>query len=164
MIEDRIGDIFAQKDLSHIVHQANLYRTFGSGIAKEVKARFPYAFQVDQITGHGDRSKLGWFTVGCPPEGSGLPFVVNLYSQAGISATQRTTHYAAMGKALFDLEEILSPGDPEDPIYVVGIPHGLGCGLAGGDWKIVRAIIESAFAESPVRVVICQLPATRIRS
>lgn len=156
MIENRIGDIFAQKDLTHIVHQANLYCTFGSGIAAEIKVRYPYAFEVDRVTHKGARSKLGWFTVGRPPEGSALPFVVNLYSQDGISATQRTTHYAAMGKALFDLEEILRSDDLEGEKRVVGIPHGLGCGLAGGDWEVVRAIIESAFAKSLARVVICQ--------
>ncbi len=151
MIQDRVGDIFEQKDLTHILHQANLYRTFGSGIAKEIKTRFPYAYHVDQLTHHGARSKLGWFTIGEPPMGKSGPTIINLYSQDGISATQRTTHYAAMGKALFDLEEMMNEED-----IVIGIPHGLGCGLAGGDWHVVKAIIWSAFAKSPIKVVVCE--------
>jgi hypothetical protein len=84
------------------------------------------------------------------------PTIINLYSQDGISATHRTTHYAAMGKALFDLEKFLRAHDPSD--QDVGIPYGMGCGLAGGDWAVVLAIIESAFEKSPVRVVICKKP------
>lgn len=156
MIKERVGDIFEQKDLTHIVHQANLFCTFNSGIAAEIKKRYPYAYHVDCQTHKGARSKLGWFTIGCSPEKSGLPFVINLYSQGGTSATQRITHYAAMGKALFDLEEILRDPDLKDQKYVVGIPRGLGCGLAGGDWAVVRAIIDSAFGKSSVRVVICE--------
>ena len=154
MIEFRTGDIFSQPDITRIVHQANLYHTIGSGIAAVIKKRFPYALEVDKLTHRGARSKLGWFTVAFPPEGQKLPVIINLYSQDGISATQRTTHYAAMGKAFFDLDECLN--DEKD--LVLGIPYGIGCGLGGGDWAVVLPIIESVFEKSPVRVVVCKLP------
>lgn len=160
VIEDRIGDIFEQRhDLSIIVHQTNLYHIFGSGIASEIKKRYPYAYAADCKTTKGDRDKLGSFTLGYDVKLMG-PDIINLYSQDGISATHRTTHYAAMGKALFDLERwICDNRHPDD--QTVGIPHGIGCGLAGGDWNVVRPIIESAFGNSAIKAVICRLPSKK---
>jgi hypothetical protein len=40
----------------------------------------------------------------------------------------------------------------------LGIPFQLGCGLANGNWIIVRAIIESIFADSRIPVIIYTLP------
>lgn len=148
MIEQRAGDIFEQKDIDYIIHQCNLFWTFGSGIAAEIKKRFPWAYEADCKTVYGSKSKLGWFSIA-----EGKVGIVNIYSQNGISATHRQTNYAAMGKALFDLEGMYNENK-----VVFGIPFGIGCGLGGGDWKVVRPIIESAFGESPVRVVICKLP------
>jgi len=37
----------------------------------------------------------------------------------------------------------------------VGLPYKLGCGIAGGEWERVRAIIDAVFAKSPVEAVIC---------
>lgn len=156
VIEDRAGDIFAQGDLTHVVHQANLYHTFGSGIAKEIRRRFPDAFRRDCKTVSGDRGRLGTYSWSCSSQG---PVIVNMYSQDGISSTHRTTHYAAMGKALMALEQEMTGGVAfkASERDALGIPYGMGCGLAGGDWDVVRPIIESVFATSPVKAVICRL-------
>jgi len=36
---------------------------------------------------------------------------------------------------------------PDFPIF---LPHGLGCGLAGGDWKEVLGRIESAIPDAVI--------------
>jgi O-acetyl-ADP-ribose deacetylase (regulator of RNase III) len=162
VVEDRIGDIFEQQDLTHIVHQCNLFHCMGSGIAAEIARRFPEALAADKQTLYGDRGKLGTYSF-CVVDPS-LPLmqtrptltVINLYSQDGISAKHRTTHYAALGAALLHLERELSDFDSLVESPILGIPHGIGCGLAGGDWSIVRTIIESAFTKSPLRVIICR--------
>lgn len=154
VIEYRLGDIFEQRDLDFIVHQANLHNTFGSGIAAEIKRRYPHAFEADSHAFRVRDAKLGSYSIGCPRE-AGMPVVVNLYSQDGISATQRTTHYAAMGHSLLRLEESLRTVWGCERL---GVPHGIGCGLAGGDWDVVLPILESAFAKSPITLVVCCLP------
>lgn len=162
MIEHRRGSLFDQRDLNYLAHQCNLFQTFGSGIAKEIKTRFPWAHAADCRTWRGDRSRLGGsLLVYAPNTKWPINGIFNLYCQDGISATNRTTHYAAMGKIFFELEAYLRERK-EDPTYrhedlVLGLPHGIGCGLAGGDWKVVLPIIESAFGNSPVKVVICKL-------
>lgn len=151
-IEERTGDIFKQLDIDVVVHQANLYHTFGAGIAKIIRERYPYAYDADRATKYGDEGKLGTFSIAY---GHPDPVFVNLYSQYGIGGQDRNTSYDAMAHGLHALEKHLYSHNPK---ALLGIPHTMGCGLAGGDWTIVRAIIESVFADSIVKVVICKLP------
>lgn len=155
MITERTGDLLAQTDLTHIAHQANLYRVMGAGIAAKIAAKFPSAEYADNETGHGDYNKLGTFSVGL---GLGHPAIINLYSQRGIGGNFCQTDYNALKAALTTLEAALRMVLRYEPNVKLGLPHGLGCGLAGGDWELVRGIIESVFEESPVAVVIVQLP------
>ena len=37
---------------------------------------------------------------------------------------------------------------------VVGLPYGISCGLAGGNWKIIKAIIEDIFLDSTIECYI----------
>jgi len=160
LIETRVGDIFEQEDLTHLIHQANLFHTFGSGIAREIARRYPLAEAADRRTKYGSRAKLGTYSTSVSSDtllfGRTGPVIINLYSQDGLSATHRTTHYAALGAALLHLEYDFTDQENLMEFPVLGIPHGIGCGLAGGDWAVVRAIIDSAFKASPVRVVICR--------
>ncbi len=45
-----------------IIHQANCQNTMGSGIAREIRARYPEAYEVDCKTIAGDYKKLGTFS------------------------------------------------------------------------------------------------------
>lgn len=158
MIEHRDGDIFEQTDLDYIIHQCNLFHTFGSGIASTIAKKFPYAAEYDRACGKtGDRSRLGTFLVADDPKMMRIS-IVNSYSQDGLRATNRTTNYSALGKVLFDLEQYLRSREmPGDRSTILGIPHKIGCGLAGGDWGVVLPMIESAFSKSRIKTVICFL-------
>lgn len=154
MIEYRIGNLLEQPDLTHIVHQANLYHTFGAGLAKTIKEKFPEAYQEDCKTSYGDKSKLG--TISMARSSSGL-YILNLYSQAGIGGKDRQTSYDALDKGLRVVENIIAIGDSLTGVVTrLGIPYKLGCGLANGSWIIVESIITDVFEKSKVNVVICQ--------
>lgn len=156
MIEwDRVGDLLEQKDVTHILHQANLYHVFGSGIARQIRERFPKAFEADRKTHHGDLAKLGTFS---SAKVSRSKWVINLYSQRGISSTERTTDYSAMTRGLDAVRDYLVRTEwPVKPIKL-GIPYKLGCGLAGGDWAVVRALIYYSFESTYVNVAVVKLP------
>lgn len=159
MIKEIEGDIFEhpyEKRLDCIIHQCNLYHTFGSGIAAEIKKRFPYAYKEDLETGRGDESELGTYRIALDCKLMN-PAIVNAYCQKGISATQRTTCYAAMGKVFFDLErQLVKEYNPGDNETVLGIPYKIGCGLGGGEWGVVYPIIKSVFENSPIVAIICR--------
>lgn len=161
ILTERTGDLLdlAEKgEVDVIVHQANLEHTFGAGIAKAIREKFPYAYLVDLTTPKGSIYKLGKFSVG---RSSNLidPIVVNMYSQ--VSLAPSITSYDAMVEALTGLREILwcyTSGKK------IGFPYGIGCGLADGDWRIVKTIITTVFEDSDYEVVIVKLPENLTRA
>jgi hypothetical protein len=153
VIEHRVGNLLEQSDLTHIAHQCNLYHTFGSGIAKEIKSKFPRAFQADCSTPYADKNKLGGWSISV-----GNPTIFNLYTQIGLGSTDRRTSYDAFDYAFQQVEIFLRESHNELSLQPkLGIPYKIGCGLANGNWNVVSAIIDSIFKESPVKLVICQL-------
>jgi O-acetyl-ADP-ribose deacetylase (regulator of RNase III) len=153
MITHRIGNLLEQPDIDVIIHQANLFHTFGAGIARAIKQKFPYAFEADLQSIYGTEDKLGGFTWGCPEVSGSSPIVVNMYSQTTLSPSH--TSYDYMYEALTLFVDFI---EPFQSVKKVGIPYGMGCGLADGNWEIVKIIIEQAFAESDIEVVIVKLP------
>lgn len=151
MITERSGDLLEQTDLTHIAHQANLYHTFGAGLALAIARKFPEALEADKKTPFAENSKLGFYSQTDAAQHGG-PVIVNLYSQRGFGAG--STHYIALEMALRALERSLR----DQTAVRIGLPFKLGCGLAGGDWGRVRTIIEAVFAGSPIEVVICIRP------
>ncbi len=175
MVTEKIGDIFQEFEnggINVIAHQANCFHTMGGGIARVIAQKYPAAKKVDNETLRGDREKLGTFSVAVLPDGRRI---VNVYSQYDTSAmlnTQddikdsveeamaevgRATRYDAVVAGLTRLESLIRKSK-EPSKYTIGIPYGYGSDLAGGKWKIVKAIIYSVFEKSPVNVVIVRLP------
>lgn len=148
MITEREGDLLQQPDLTHVAHQANLYHTFGAGLAAEIDKLWPHAAEADCRTPYGSEAKLGTYSLA-----DGAPAVVNLYSQRPWRPGP-LTDYAALETALRALERSLR----DRAGARVGLPHRLGCGIAGGDWARVREVIDVVFEASPVEVVICARP------
>ena len=40
---------------------------------------------------------------------------------------------------------------------IIGLPYGISCGLAGGNWVIIKAMIEDIFGNSPIKCYIVKL-------
>lgn len=162
MIEEITGSVFDQK-VDGIIHQANLYHTMGAGIARVIAQNYPWAYEADKKTIKGDLKKLGKFTIGHDPTKECRFSIINLYSQTGIGGPARNTRYDHMVDGLtlirdtFDHSAIDREGNPCR--VVLGIPHGIGSDLAGGDWRIVKAIIYAVFEDAKnIDVLICKLP------
>lgn len=114
-----------------IVHGCNCKNAMGAGIARQVRKQCPNAWRADQQTLWGDRTKLGTFTYGV--EASNM-IVINAYTQYDYSRTKVVVDYPA-------LEEAMKKICNHFPNEVLAMPK-IGCGLAGGDWKIVSEILE----------------------
>lgn len=149
MISEREGDLLEQPDLTHIAHQANLYHTFGAGLALQIAKKFPRALAADMETSKGYLGKLGGYSVS-----TGNPIIFNVYSQKGFG--KNATDYDAMRAALILVRGEVLEWKGLAPAKL-GIPHGMGCGLAGGDWSKVKEIIREVFDDSWVEVVIVKL-------
>lgn len=152
MIIDYKGDIF-NSGVNGIIHQANLHHTFGSGIAAQVKVKFPDAYQADLATKEGDYHKLGTFSHAYQHKID----IFNIYSQIGFRTVgnQCATHYPSVFAGMTAVRKYI---DDTSIDYRLGIPYKYGCGLAGGDFIIVEKIIRDVFKDWKNQVLICRRP------
>jgi O-acetyl-ADP-ribose deacetylase (regulator of RNase III) len=130
-------DLAEQGAFDVIVQGCNCYNTMGSGIAREIRERYPQAYEVDCQTEKGDIMKLGNWTA----YDTGAFKIINAYTQYGFNS----------GGSTFDLFEytsfqlILQKLFAEYGKCDIGFPY-IGMGLAGGDKEKIIKMIEE-FAE-----------------
>ena len=121
-----------------IVQGCNCHNTMGSGIAKEIRERYPQAYETDCKTTAGDYLKLGNFTVGWAEQFA----IVNAYTQFSFNRNGSNTdlfEYTAFALILQKLGYMF-------PGCNFGFPY-IGCGLAGGDESVIISLLEK-FADN----------------
>jgi len=118
----------------------------GAGIAKSIRENFPEAYLKDQNTIKGDRNRLGTYTSVTIQKYERPFIIVNLYGQYEYSREKGpNVNYVSIAQGLIKIKEDFKG-------LKIGMPK-IGCGLAGGSWKVIEAIIESALHEEDVTVV-----------
>lgn len=135
-----VGNIF---DAQHgvICHQVNCMGVMGAGIAKQVRLRFPNAYQdyVQLVRSWGSHECLGKCQLIEVVQKT--LYVANLFGQYRYGRDKRYTDYGALSSSLASLAHWHKTNcHPNFPIF---IPYKMGCSLAGGDWNEVEAIIEA---------------------
>ncbi len=132
--------------------QCNCFHTMGSGVARFIREAYPEAYAADLRTKYGSSNKLGSFSV-ASTESTPKKFIYNVYSQFRYGTDKRYTVYDAVADGL----EGVRNHAIDHSVKILGIPYKYGSGLAGGDWRIVNAIIESVFLdEDRIQLFICQ--------
>lgn len=153
MVDYHLGDIF-EAPIDILIHQSNCQNTMGSGIALEIKKRFPEAHEADCKTTKGDKSKLGtasYCSVDRARAGVRISHIFNLYGQFLYGRDKRYTNYEFYYRGLEFIKNKITNTN-----LVIGIPFGMGCNLAGADWNVCEAMIRSVFEKSPIQVLICK--------
>lgn len=153
------GDIFAG-EWDGMVHCANLYNVMGGGIAKQVRSKFPEAYQADSKVSNPQLGSFSHASVCICTELNIETQIFNLYGQVGIGnnghPVDRNVRYDAFHDGMWAICEYILGLDKSNYCsnyalgYILAIPHGMGCGLAGGEWSIVEpilAFVESQFPE-----------------
>lgn len=135
-----------------ICHQVNTAGVMGSGLAKQIKAKFPTAFNIYKAV--CDKAPDREYLLG---SGILVPVtdtlkVANLFGQSQYGRRGTFTDYAALQDALEGVfEEAEQTGEE---IYV---PHNMGCGLGGGNWLVVEKFIEKLEANYEMELTVCKL-------
>ena len=126
------GDVLDLKDISgptYICHQVNCKGAFGAGLARQIRDKFPAAYE--DYKANYRHKKLGDYLV---TEVARNVYIVHLFGQRDYGTEGTFTDYNALSTAfhyLFcDYEQA-----------VIRVPYGIGCGLAGGSWNRVKQII-----------------------
>lgn len=145
-IEGNLISMALDKKFDVIAHGCNCFNTQKSGIAKDMaKKFFTDKYTLEHIKYRGDINTLGQIDY----EGTAFHgyqfFVVNCYTQYSYGTNKTYLDYEAltlcMRKLNFQFEG-----------KHIGLPL-IGAGLAGGDWDIIKRIIQKELVNCNVTIV-----------
>lgn len=129
-----------------IIHGCNCFCTMNSGIAREIRERYPESYDVDSQTTPGDVEKLGNYTIAKCVGPTGHNFmIVNAYTQYVYNRKGESADLFEYSS--FDL--ILRKLTAKYGHSRFGLPY-IGMGLAGGDKGRIIPMIEK-FANNVVK-------------
>lgn len=149
MIKYQIGDLLSVKE-GIIAHGVNCQGVMGSGVALAIRRKHPEAYlsYIEYIENFQNlykkefsdqefetKSLLGCMQI-THTENENL-FIANCFTQDFYGTERRHVNYEAVAQSFSELELYTYLG-------TLHIPK-IGAGLAGGDWKVISAIIESEF-------------------
>ena len=117
-----------------IVHGCNCQGKMGAGIAKQIKKAFPVAYYADQDYHKGGKACLGNISVSATLTNHGMLYIVNAYTQLNYNRNGQQVDYDAI-RQCFNKIKIIADKNR------IGYPK-IGAGLGGGDWEIIRKIID----------------------
>ena len=130
------GDLFNTK-AKYICHQVNCQGKMGSGVAAQIREKFPEAYEDYNKLCSMTKNKevlLGEVqTVHCK---TGV-VICNLFGQLNYGYNGKTfTSYDAFKNAIDWLNRYIPDGE------TVAMPFRIGCGLGGADWNRISKMIE----------------------
>jgi len=158
-----------------IVHQVNCMGIMGSGVAKQVRDRFPNVFLAySKAVKTLDHNCLG----GCLVVESGKPGlrIANLFGQfyyRGFKEDElyiydefwkqpeletndggaiRFTNYEAFYRGLVRLKEELREEET-----VIAFPYKIGSDRGGASWDVIQSMIKAVFETTNKEIVICRI-------
>lgn len=144
-VEGNLVTMALAGEFDMIIHGCNIFHTFGSGIAAEIKDRIPEAYDADLQSNYGDKEKLGSYTMIDKLDGeTGVrASVINLYTQGSFGRKGVHVVYDAVeqGFKVLSCAAMIHERITGNPIKI-GIPM-IGAGLGGGDWDRIVGIIDS---------------------
>ncbi len=143
IIKGNLLEYFENGDFDVIIHGCNCFHCMSAGIAKQISLQYPLAFEVDlKESKFGDRFKLGTYTQLQISSLGKTRYIVNAYTQflpGGGTSEYPACDYDAIRNVFKQI--YFNFKDKR-----IGYPM-IGCGIAGGDWNIVSAIIDEELKE-----------------
>ena len=137
-----------------ICHQVNEYGVMGAGIAKQIKEKYPKAFDdytkaIKEAKGKG--KNLPMFVLSKQPDSV---VVANMFTQRNGETNLEILRNAVvfLGMQIIDLFITKLKLNEMTGIFVdrpfrVGIPYKYGCGIAKGDWESILKVWKVVFGE-----------------
>lgn len=125
----------------YICHQVNCQGVMGSGVAKQIKEKWPTVFQRYRgLCSKYSDDKMSLLGSALFVSIDGETSVVNLFGQFGYGIDRAHTNMDALRRALTKVAEHAAVGE------TIAMPYRIGCGLAGGDWGEVMDMLSEIFA------------------
>ena len=154
MIKHIKCDIF-ESGADVICHQVNCQGVMGSGLAKQVRERYPNVYKkykelCDRVKDEG-RSPLGcWQAIRIDEAHIPYKYIINIFAQENYGYDGKCyTDYKIL-KGIFEEIKLATHNQ------TIAIPYLMGCHRGGGDWNVVYKMIEEVFADSDCEILICE--------
>jgi len=137
-----------------ICQQVNCKKVMGSGLAKQIRTKYPEVYQSYKKFCESEKELLGEVnSVVVQDKATNRTYIIlNIFGQDGYGRDKQYTDYNALKRAFKRIYDNLNISGM--PFYgmSIAIPYNFGCGLAGGNWNIVYKIIEEIFQDYDVTI------------
>lgn len=144
MIEIIEGDLL-QSDANLILHQVNCQGKMNSGIAKQIRNRYPQVYE-DYMRHYN--SKVELFGKISTTEINNNQYIVNMFSQFNYGYDgQRYTNYEAIYTCLEKVSKLANERG-----YTVAIPYKIGSDRGGANWNIIYTMINELFNKEQIKI------------
>lgn len=148
MIKHIKCDIF-ESGADVILHQVNCQGEMNSGIAKQVKEKYPEVYDAYEKLCNYYKDKPSQLLGAAQTVLTQIGYIVNVFSQENFGYDGKCyTDYTAL-QSVFNKMVFMMPSD-----YTIAIPYLMGCDRGGGDWDVVYKMIEETFEDH--NVLICE--------
>lgn len=150
MVEIVLGDLLeAPEDI--IVHQVNCQGKMGSGIALQIKNKYPSAYEDYMHLFKNKKSRpelLGDVRVTMLKDEKECKYIAHLFGQERYGYDgQRYTNYEAIYKGLEYISQQAKKFNK-----TVAIPYRLGSDRGGANWEIIYKMIEELFVAENTKI------------
>lgn len=143
-----------------IAHVTNCMGIMGAGVAAQIKRKWPkvyehyveYCNNIDHLFG---RRGLMGKALGVYTE-DGDKVVFNLFAQYDYGTDSRRLRYTALSQCFFNMVRELRMTIINGTIKIA-IPYKMGCGLAGGDWTFVIALLKEIEETENVEFIVYKM-------
>ena len=137
-----------EADCDYICHQVNCHGKMGSGVAKQVREKWPSVYQeyVDKcegkfMSGYYSRQMLGDIQV-CDIENDKQ--VINMFAQDGYGYDgKRYTSYDAFWECLIKMRDTCTD-------HSFAFPYKIASDRGGANWAVIRTMIEEVLSDRKV--------------
>lgn len=136
-----------------ICHQVNCQGVMGSGVAKQVREKYPEVFQKYKASCQLAKNNHSGLLGGTQWIATADGIIVNLFAQENFGYDGKCyTDYNALKRCLKTVNLLMK----EEQRKTIAFPYLMGCHRGGGSWGVVYKIIEEVFADSDCEVLICE--------
>lgn len=134
------GNLFdSQADI--ICHQCNCKGVMGSGVAKEVKVRYPHVYEAYHKDYLDGKLKLGYV---CFAKANSDQIIANICGQDAYGWNGQFTDYNALSEGLLEVRKYMQ----DHKMHSLALPYKMSCIRGGGSWDVVLDIILDIFGNN----------------
>lgn len=139
-----------------IAHQVNCKGVMGAGLARQIREKYPEVYERykdlcnrPEYRGGNSELLLGRCQIIEVNQASKPKFVLNLFAQNDYGWQGVYTDYKAFESCMVQINDFCKSFNHR---LTVGMPYGIGCGLAGGDPLKTLFIISQTITDADVKL------------